>query len=262
MVLAWTSRVLHADIGDEIRISLDGGVVVHRRGDDGWQILSTTDIATHTTVLSGFVDAPAVLPAAHVPQPPAPITLPPVGHAVRLELGERHYRRSEAGWRDAREPRALVDLERTADGLAVRIQVPTSDLTFAAADAVNLYDNEPADINGDGVQVYVQGDEGSSGWMLVPDRTSSSVRVRRIEGFTTDRPISATWSADGQGYRMDVRLPGALPRAIDLIVNEMPAGRERRRGQLVLSGAEGEFIYLRGDRHDAARFIPLHAADG
>jgi hypothetical protein len=40
-------------------------------------------------------------------------------------------------------------------------------------------------------------------------------------------------------------------------VNETTAQRERRRGQLVMSGASGEFVYLRGDRHDPARLIPL-----
>jgi hypothetical protein len=35
-----------------------------------------------------------------------------------------------------------------------------------------------------------------------------------------------------------------------VIINETAPGRERRRGQLVLSGARGEFVYLRGDRHD------------
>jgi hypothetical protein len=42
---------------------------------------------------------------------------------------------------------------------------------------------------------------------------------------------------------------------LDLIVNEKPPGRERRRGQLLLSGASGEFVYLRGDRHEVARLL-------
>ncbi len=39
------------------------------------------------------------------------------------------------------------------------------------------------------------------------------------------------------------------PLTFDLVVNERPPRRERRRGQLVLSGGGG-FGYLRGDRHD------------
>ena len=46
-----------------------------------------------------------------------------------------------------------------------------------------------------------------------------------------------------------------LPIALDVLVNETSAGRERRRGQLVMSGAPGEFVYLAGDRHDPARLI-------
>jgi hypothetical protein len=51
------------------------------------------------------------------------------------------------------------------------------------------------------------------------------------------------------------------PEALDVIVNEMPRGRERRRGQLVMSGGAGEFVYLRGDRHDPQRLITLRLAD-
>jgi hypothetical protein len=39
--------------------------------------------------------------------------------------------------------------------------------------------------------------------------------------------------------------------AFDLVVNERPPERERRRGQLVLSGGGG-FAYLQGDRQDPA----------
>ena len=44
--------------------------------------------------------------------------------------------------------------------------------------------------------------------------------------------------------------------AFDLIVNERPVERERRRGQLVLSGGGG-FGYLRGDRHDPAHALVI-----
>jgi hypothetical protein len=44
---------------------------------------------------------------------------------------------------------------------------------------------------------------------------------------------------------------------LDVIVNEMPPGRARRRGQLVLAGAGGGAVYLRGDRHDAAQLLRL-----
>jgi hypothetical protein len=47
--------------------------------------------------------------------------------------------------------------------------------------------------------------------------------------------------------------PDCTELALDLLVNETAPGRARRRGQLVLSGADGEFVYLRGDRHDPSR---------
>lgn len=53
----------------------------------------------------------------------------------------------------------------------------------------------------------------------------------------------------------------AVPSALAVVVNEMPRGRLRRRGQLVLGGARGEFVYLRGDRFDEARLLPLDVVD-
>jgi hypothetical protein len=43
--------------------------------------------------------------------------------------------------------------------------------------------------------------------------------------------------------------------AIDVLINDMFPDRERRRGQLVLSGARGERVYLRGDRQPLDRFL-------
>jgi hypothetical protein len=39
----------------------------------------------------------------------------------------------------------------------------------------------------------------------------------------------------------------------DLLINEMRPGRQRRAGQLVWAG-DGGWVWLRGDRHDPARF--------
>jgi hypothetical protein len=70
--------------------------------------------------------------------------------------------------------------------------------------------------------------------------------------------VSARWQPTALGYALvaEVALPpGTTEAALDVIVNETAPGRERRRGQLVLSGARGEFVYLRGDRHDVARLL-------
>jgi hypothetical protein len=53
-----------------------------------------------------------------------------------------------------------------------------------------------------------------------------------------------------------------VPVALDVIVNEMPPWRERRRGQLVLSGGGDEHVYLRGDRQPVERLLPFLLADG
>src|SRR6185295_13220999 len=97
----------------------------------------------------------------------------------------------------------------------------------------------------DSVQLYVRSGEEKSGWMLVPD--VGTVRVRPLDGWRSPRQIKSYWSQrPGGGFVLVVKILGPLPDAVDVIINEKPVGRERRRGQLVLSGAHGEFVYLRG----------------
>ena len=98
----------------------------------------------------------------------------------------------------------------------------------------------------------------------MPD-AGSSVRVRPIDGWGAGIPVGGRWNETPDGYRvqLDIEedLAGGPGLGLDLIVNEKPAGRERRRGQLVLSGARGEFVYLRGDRHDLGRLIHFELND-
>jgi hypothetical protein len=94
--------------------------------------------------------------------------------------------------------------------------------------------------------------------MLVPEFGGDHVRVRGITGTDLGSvPPVATWQRVADGYRLNVDLEARELSAIDLIVNEMPRGRHRRRGQLVLSGGNGEFVYLRGDRQDDDRLVPI-----
>ena len=141
-------------------------------------------------------------------------------------------------------------------------------LTFVRAGTDNPLDNERAEINGDGVQLHVVPDGGTdagspvAGWLLVPD-VGDTVRVVPTTPPAGELPLRASWAATDVGYRVVATLPtaGLAPEsrtiALDVLVNEMPPGRERRRGQLVLSGADGGFVYLQGDRHDAARCLPV-----
>ena len=267
-LMAWSDNVGTVEISDEIRVQLtDGSSHVHRPSDDGWHIELHAGGAKSGIDLAGFV-------AKHVSADTRDVhdrgaaSAAPIGlssHASRpivLHLGENHYRRSEQSWIDAGQRTADVGLLWNGRALRISIEVHGSDLTFAAATAVNAYDNESPDINGDGVQLYLSSSHGLSGWMLVPELESNRVRVRQLEGWVEPLSINATWARAEDGYRLDVEITDCIPTAIDALINEMPAGRERRRGQLVLSGAAGEFVYLRGDRHEATRLLPLRLTDG
>jgi hypothetical protein len=260
-LMAWSSDVVGVEFGDEIRVTLgDGTTHVHRRVGDGWQIELHAGGARSSIDLGGRVERTPEIPLVAAERgEPAPLTLSRKARSV-VELGEHHYRRSEQEWRHAGEPAGSVALERIGDTLRVVIEVAVSELTFATADATNPYDNEVADINGDSVQLYLRSAGGLSAWMLVPTLESLEVRQRVIEGWAAPHPIKASWERTETGYRIVVELD-AIPEALDVIVNEMPRGRERRRGQLVMSGGRGEFVYLRGDRHEPGRLIPLRLAD-
>jgi hypothetical protein len=184
---------------------------------------------------------------------------------AEFALGEPNYRRSEPSWREAGEPRARIAISRRgARAIRIALDVAPSHRLFKAIDAENPYDNEPGAINGDGVQLYVAVGETTGGWLLVPRPSAESVAVRAVDGWSgIDEPV-ASWHATAGGYAMtiDIALPAdGAELQLDVIVNETAPGRERRRGQLVMSGAEGEFIYLRGDRHDPSRLLRFSLAD-
>jgi hypothetical protein len=260
IVWDWRGHVAEASFSDKIRVTLESGSVhEHVDSPDAWRIDVVDETSRQTLELRGTRPAPpASGPTDHVPSQPArpPIVLSK-GAPLKLGLGREKYRRSELTWEDAGRPSATLQLRATAAGLEIHVHVPVSDRTFAPADAVNRYDNESPDINGDGVQLYLRSGELLSGWILVPESGSPSVRVRQVDGWRAPRSIDARWSPTATGYDVRITLPGPVPDALDIIVNEKPFGRERRRGQLVLSGAHGEFVYLRGDRHDRQILIPM-----
>ena len=143
---------------------------------------------------------------------------------------------------------------------------------FVPAGAENPFDNERPEVNGDGVQLHLatpalHAAGTLAGWLLVPD-ADGAVRAIATTPAAASIPIEARWTPGDVGYALSVAVPRAalaLDDAddagrtvlVDVLVNEMPAGRERRRGQLVLSGAAGGFVYLQGDRHAAARCLPV-----
>jgi hypothetical protein len=260
-VLAFSDLVASVEIGDEIRVALtDGSTHTHRHTTDGWHIELHAGGARSGIDLGGGQSTPVAGASVVTPPEGAVAGLDISGSAAVpavVHLGEQHYRRSEQSWTSADKPTADVSLWWASNILHVTVDVHQSHRTFAAASAVNAYDNEFPDINGDGVQLYLSSDKGFGGWILVPEREATSVRIRQLEGWPATATISAVWEPVGAGYRLAVEITDCVPKAIDLLINEMPLGRERRRGQLVLSESRGDFIYLRGDRHSTDRLIPL-----
>ena len=79
--------------------------------------------------------------------------------------------------------------------------------------------------------------------------------------------LRASWHATERGYAIVAAVPRTALTTPDrsfrlgVVVNETSPDRERRRGQLVLGGGEGEFVYLRGDRLPADRHLAFVLAD-
>lgn len=231
---------------------------VHRRDRRGWHVELVTGGARSSIDLAGF-RRPAVAPDAVTSPPPrAPMRLHRDAPLV-YELGEAHYRRSEVSWPDAGAPAATITIAAVDDTVLATIDVRAGEPVFAPAGAENPYDNEHADTLRAGVQLYVRALDAMHAWMLVPE-DEGRVRARALQGDPTHL-LDARWRRTAAGYEMHIvleRLGDSF--SMDVVINETVSSRERRRGQLVMSGARGEFVYLRGDRHDGARLIPMVVA--
>lgn len=178
---------------------------------------------------------------------------------------EEQYFRSEEAYRGADQFRARAYVNWDDDVLYLAVEVVKDDLVIRPDDATPLaLDNEPDDINADGVQVYIADDTDSVlGWLLQPS-TTSALRARAVTAAAVAHPPRGAWARTNNGYRITALLPcpGLGQRrhreriGFDLIVNEMRSGRVRRAGQLVWSGGPG-WVYLRGDRHPRSSFGEL-----
>lgn len=268
-VWSWRGCVddVHFDDGAITIARADGAREIHRPTAEGWRIeRQATDAAaaSESTVLAGFathrtpVGSHAIIPDELPSSPPAPLP-------AHFRLEAPHYRRSEQSWNDAGRPTADVDVRLVRpDRLEVRVNVAPSQRLFVPMSTENLLDNEAAAINGDGVQLYVIAGARRGGWLLVPREDSNEVEQRFVEGWNLGLTVRATWAPTPDGWSLSAVVdlpPGTTEVALDVLVNETLPGRARRRGQLVLSGADGEFVYLRGDRHDAARLLRFTLPD-
>jgi len=275
-VYGWSDTVARVEVeGDRATVHLVNGVThVHAPSENGWHIDAFAQGTARSIDLGGLVDSDT---RPHRLAHPTPVhSLPTarvlrVGESRQFELGESHYRRSEQSWRDAGEPRAEVTLTRAGNALEVRVDVADSALTFVPPNADNPWDNESADVNGDGVQLFIETNTGKSAWLLVPEIDApAKVRIRQIDGWTYARDVHATWQRHGRGYVVVARialndlLGEDATIGLDVLINEKPPDRARRRGQLALSGTggAGEFVYLRGDRQDANRLLRFKLSDG
>ncbi|MDP9176532.1 MAG: heparinase II/III-family protein [Gemmatimonadota bacterium] len=263
-VWSWRDAITSVDADvSSVRVELrDGASDRHSWDLAGWCIERERvqgNQKRRDRVVLGGIRGPAE--DTPISESPAPQEISLDSHALpaTFVLGEPNYRRSEESWSEAGRPTATVMVATTRrDTLVINVDVSHVHRCFVAVDAENPLDNEPAAINGAGVQLYVVAGERKGGWLLVPDPSSRNVTVHEIEGWEKGLRVSAGWEPTESGYALvaEVALPtGTTEASLDVIVNETAPGRERRRGQLVLSGARGEFVYLRGDRHDAARLL-------
>ncbi|MBI2795186.1 MAG: heparinase II/III family protein [Gemmatimonadetes bacterium] len=271
----WTPEAVasvHRD-DDATTVELASGARhVHARAATGWRVEVDDDAGHRTISLGGLVATPPADTGRREP-----------GHAVaesgagdsgatrlprslpaHFELGEAHWRATEDDWVRSGAPRATVDVTADAGTLRVAVRVPDREPLFAPWREENELDNEAPDVNSDGVQLHLSAPERGlvmASWLLVPDDDGS---VRFTPGGAAERDLSltATFTRDDDGWAIAASWPRTGPLAgpgfrLDVLVNDISAERERRRGQLVLSGARGDRAYLAGDRQPADRYLPF-----
>jgi|tagenome__1003787_1003787.scaffolds.fasta_scaffold20983907_3 hypothetical protein len=243
----------------------DGTRDYHRRSSEGWQVERVAGTLRTKMELGGIVRRGKTSSDGEPAEPAIREQETHLERALVFELGREQYRRSEESWEEAGRPSARVGILRMPNELVVDVAVrKRGELTFPPGDAVNVYDNESPDINGDGIQLYLYDTALASAWVLVPEvggAEEGAVRARPIEGWDRPRALRAVWHRTHDGYAVRVRIesfplaPNERQFALGVVINEKPVGRERRRGQLVLGGRPGEFVYLRGDREDLSQLV-------
>ncbi|MFL5583151.1 MAG: heparinase II/III family protein, partial [Gemmatimonadaceae bacterium] len=284
-VWSWHGDVVDVRREDDGRIAValaDGGRHEHARSGSSWHVDLTHGAARSSIDLGDATratEAPAERELRTVPEREEVIPLFVASEVGRdgpgFRLGARHYRRSEPTWEEAGRPSADVTLLADEGRLVIDVEVHKAEPpTFVAPGTANPLDNDPAATRGDGLHVFLSPGraaperERTASWLLVPRTGSDAVDLHVPRGFRRDVPIDATWrrTADGYAVRATVALAALGLRAgdtfrFDLVVNETSPGRERRRGQLVLSGGAGEFVYIRSDGHDLARLLPFKLSE-
>jgi len=268
--------------GENVEVETVEGVERHRFTGAAWEI-TASDGATRSLRGTRETSTPfepllelegptrAVAAALRVAvAPPLDGTLAGFDLSEPLHLTlEDQYRRSEDAYPGPDELSAVAYTAWDDAALYLAVEVTKPDVCFRAGGAPPLgLDNEPDDIHSDGLQVYIAADGGDGtrdafvGYLIVPNEAARGVRATATsDSAGVGEGVAGGWERTEQGYRVTVRLPWpaqARPHvggrvSFDLIINEMLPGRLRRAGQLVWSGGDG-WVWLRGDRQDAARF--------
>ncbi len=263
------SVVALRDEGDEIRITQRGGKVVTARVARGRAEIREPE--GRLVTLSGTRDRPTP-PAARASAVRRRVACPVISSDIApaswqqvistdkmFALGAAEYRRSESPYDASFRAVGAVFARGTRLGFALRVYKRTTCFRSADADDPRL-DNERADIHSDGLQCYVLLQDWM-GWLVIPETGTQEVRIVPVIGAGASSPeVRGRWSPMKDGYAVvfDVETGGPLREgdriAVNLVVNEMYADRERRAGQLALADGGG-WTYLRGDRES-----PLTAA--
>lgn len=240
-----------------MRFSVPGGPP-REVGLEGWRTLTVTPESTSLQGWGSGAEAPHHMLAA--------------GRPFSMELGERHYRRSEQPWANAGAPKAILQVAAGVQLVDIDIRVFKEDPVFAPHRSTNALDNEDPDINSDGVQLYLYlpDSRAHASWLLVPE-PGGHLRATLREAGGDVPPLNAEWRLTSDGYRVRVSLPrGSRGLGVDrhfmlnVVINEISRDRERRRGQLIATGADsggGEWVYLRGDREDPKRMLAFEIVD-
>jgi hypothetical protein len=255
--------------------TVDGTVASHEAAPHGWHIgliarhaRSSIDLAFLTADTEAHADGEGGdMALAHSERSTAAghdvqaLQIPiPRTHDCSFWLRERHYVPTDVAWGGENAPTARVTIGRTPAHLVVTVHAFTGHppVVPIGGDAhhmpANPLDNERADVNADGVQCYIARNHDRPGqWRAAVLAVPLADGTARVTSLVANGPVPAVRAESmPDGWRMELQWPLAdLPPdsfVFDLVVNERPPERERRRGQLVLSGGQGRG-YLRGDRH-------------
>jgi hypothetical protein len=253
--------------GDAVDVALcSGSTHQHQRLRVGWK-LTRLSPGTQDVIELGGVRAVAPAVTNVPPQPATPADQIHVrrseGKLVGFQIGhvdpESLYRRTEATWHEAGEPTALMAFHFEENRIEVALvgqlgRAPN----FAPKRAENPLDNEPADVNSDGAQLHWRSAVTGQWNSVLAVPAGKSVRLTLING-SLDR-LTAKYIVLPDGFIIRFRLPWPdtlREFVVDACINECPPDRERRRGQLVMSGARGAFAYLLGARQSDAHAFHL-----